>query len=142
MTKIGANLIEEIFAAWREGRADDVLARFAPNAVWHFSAGTRPPAIGREAIQAFLAAYGALWRESRVRVLRRAWAESTVFFEAVEDVTDHQGREIIVPYCGVVTCHHGLISDWRDYFDRGLLEGQMAGTSGFPDYAQPLIGNP
>lgn len=130
-----AEVIEALFADWRAGRLVPIVSRFAPDAVWHFSAATKPPAIGHDAIGGFLRAYGAVSAVSRLRLLRQAWAGDTLFFEAVEDFDTPEGRHVVTPYCGVVTFRGELIIDWRDYFDRALIDSQITGDGALASYA-------
>lgn len=134
--------LEALFDDWRAGRLDAIADRFAPDAVWHFSAATKSPAIGREAIMAFLTAYAAGAVTTRLRLLRAAEEGDTLFIEAVEDFDTAAGRSVLVPYAGVLTFRDGRIIDWRDYFDRALVDGQIAGTAALPDYAQDLLEPP
>ena len=138
----GDDLVENIFTAWRAGRIEEIVGFFAPDAIWHFSAATKPPAIGHAAIRDFLVRYSGMSRENRLRLLRQVRQGDTIFFEAVEDFTTVQDRIVQVPYAGCLTLRDGLITDWRDYFDRGLIDGQIQGTATLPDYALPLLDKP
>lgn len=138
----GDDLVGTIFTAWRAGRIEEIVGLFTPDAVWHFSAATKPPAIGHAAIRDFLVRYSGMSRENRLRLLRQVRQGDTIFFEAVEDFTTVQGRDVKVPYAGCITLRDGLIDDWRDYFDRGLIDGQIQGTAALPDYAMPLLDDP
>lgn len=138
----GDDLVENIFTAWRAGRIEEIVGLFAPDAIWHFSAATKPPAIGHAAIRDFLVRYSGMSRENRLRLLRQVRQGDTLFFEAVEDFTTVQDRIVQVPYAGCLTLRDGLITDWRDYFDRGLIDGQIQGTATLPDYALPLLDKP
>lgn len=137
-----AGRLTALFEDWHARRLDAVAARFAPDAVWHFSAVTKPPARGREEIEAFLRQYAAKISASRLRVLRTAETGNTLFLEAVEDLETADGYRVVLPYAGVVTFRGMLIADWRDYFDRQSLEDQMAGTTALGDHAQELIALP
>lgn len=139
---IDDNLVDAIFAAWRAGRIEEIVGFFAPDAVWHFSATTKPPAIGHAAIRDFLIRYSGMSRENRLRLLRQVRQGDTIFFEAVEDFTTVQGRDVKVPYAGCIILRDGLIAEWRDYFDRGLIDGQIQGTATLPDYAVALLDDP
>ncbi len=140
MAKI--DLFLDLIADWKRGDLDGVAARLTPDVVWHFSATTKPPAIGREAAVAFLKAYGQVCIHSRLRVFDHAETATTLFYEATEDFDTPDGKRILVPYAGVVDFRGELISGWRDYFDRGVIDGQIAGTSALPDYAETLIHRP
>lgn len=133
----GEATITALFADWDAGRIEAIVARFAPDAVWHFSAATKPPAVGHVAIASFLRGYAALTTGSEIVILRAAERGDTLFFEAA-DRFEAGGRTVVVPYAGVVTFCDGLIMDWRDYFDRALIDGP--GT--LPDFAHALLAQP
>ena len=133
--------ITALFANWAEGQLDPIVARFAPDAVWHFSAATKPPAIGRAAIAGFLRDYASIARNSRIAIIRAAERGDTLFFEGVDRFCC-AGHEVTTPYAGVVTFHEGLIADWRDYFDRGLIDGQLTGERPLPTFAEALLALP
>lgn len=135
-------IIERIFRLWRAGCADDILDCFAEDARWHFSAATKPPAIGREAIAQFLARYAAVSAENRLRLTRQLRQGDLLFFEAVEDFTTPDGRDVALPYAGVLSLRAGRIADWRDYFDRKLIDSQIEGSGSLPDYAREILTAP
>lgn len=133
----------DLVADWKRGDLDAVAARLSPDVVWHFSAATKPPAIGREASVAFLKAYGAVSSNSRLRVFTYAETADRLFYEAAEDFDAPDGRQVLVPYAGIVDFGpDGLITAWRDYFDRALIDGQVAGTAELPDFARDLVDRP
>ncbi|KAA5805402.1 nuclear transport factor 2 family protein [Alkalicaulis satelles] len=133
----------DLVADWKRGDLDAVAARLSPDVVWHFSATTKPPAIGREESIAFLKAYGQVSSNSRLRLFTHAETEDRLFYEAAEDFDGPDGQRVLVPYAGIVDfAPDGLITGWRDYFDRALIDGQVAGTAKLPDYASDLINRP
>ncbi len=139
---IKETIVERIFRLWRAGRVDEILDCFTGDARWHFSAATKPPAVGREAIAEFLARYSAVSGENRLRLTRQSQQGDLLFFEGVEDFTTPEGRDVTLPYAGVLTLRAGKITDWRDYFDRELIDTQIEGTGNLPDYARELLTAP
>jgi limonene-1,2-epoxide hydrolase len=133
----GEETIAALFADWEVGRIDAIVSRFATDAIWHFSAGTKPPAVGHAAIASFLRGYAAIASGSKIQILRTAQSGDTLFFEA-SDRFQAGGRSVVVPYAGVVSFRDGLILDWRDYFDRVLVDGP--GT--LPGFAHSLLARP
>lgn len=127
---------------WKRGDLEAVAARLHPDVVWHFSATTKPPARGRAESVAFLEAYGSVCSTSRLRLFSHAETETRLFYEATEDFDTPEGRRVLVPYAGIVDFDDTLIIGWRDYFDRQLIDGQIAGQSGLPDYCRDLIERP
>ncbi|TRO95334.1 nuclear transport factor 2 family protein [Glycocaulis profundi] len=133
----------DLVADWKRGDLEAVAARLSPDVVWHFSATTKPPAIGREESVAFLKAYGQVSSNSRLRLFTHAETEDRLFYEAAEDFDGPSGQRVLVPYAGIVDFGpEGLITGWRDYFDRALIDGQVAGAAELPDYARDLIDRP
>jgi len=136
------DLFLELVEDWKRGDLDAVAARLSPDVVWHFSATTKPPAIGREEAIAFLKTYGQIATKSRLRVFDHAETETTLFYEATEDFDTPQGRRVLVPYAGIVDFENDLITGWRDYFDRALIDRQIAGETTLPDFAEALVERP
>lgn len=133
----------DLVVDWKRGDLDAVAARLSPDVVWHFSATTKPPAIGREASIAFLKAYGAVSSNSRLRLFTYAETADRLFYEAAEDFDAPDGRQVLVPYAGIVDFGpDGLITGWRDYFDRALIDGQVAGSAELPGFARDLVDRP
>jgi ketosteroid isomerase-like protein len=133
----------DLVADWKRGDLAAVAARLSPDVVWHFSATTKPPAIGRDASIAFLKAYSAVSSNSRLRVFTHAETADRLFYEAAEDFDTPDGRQVLVPYAGIVDfAPDGLITGWRDYFDRALIDGQVAGSAQLPGFAHDLIDRP
>ena len=132
-----------LVADWKKGDLDSVSARLHPDVVWHFSATTKPPAHGRDGAIAFLKAYGEVCVTSRLRLFSHAENETQLFYEATEDFDTPAGRHVLVPYAGIVDFDaDGLITGWRDYFDRALIDDQVAGERTLPDFCEDLVKRP
>jgi limonene-1,2-epoxide hydrolase len=141
MSKLDAFLA--LIADWKRGDLDAVSARLDPNVVWHFSATTKPPAHGREESVAFLKVYSQVSTNSRLKLFTHAETATRLFYEAAEDFDTPDGRHVLVPYAGIVDFGpDGLITGWRDYFDRNLIDAQIAGEAELPKYARDLIDRP
>ncbi|MEC9067311.1 MAG: nuclear transport factor 2 family protein [Pseudomonadota bacterium] len=134
--------VVRFFDHWHAARIDDMVAMFAPDGRFHFSATTKPPAVGHDEIRKFLTDYSDLTVTKRLRINAIAEAGSDVFYEAVEDFDLANGRRVITPYAGVVRVENGRFTDWRDYFDRATIDGQVAGERGLPPYAHELLERP
>ena len=124
------------------GGQDRGAARLHPDVVWHFSATTKPPARGREESIGFLKVYGSVCATSRLRLFSHAETEDRLFYEATEDFDTPDGHHVLVPYAGILDFKDDLIIGWRDYFDRGLIDGQVAGERELPGYARDIIERP
>lgn len=132
---------------WKRGDLDAVTARMAPGFVWHFAAATRPPAVGLKAARKVLEIYRQMQTESRLTLFLHAETEThegaRLFYEGVEDFDTPQGHRVQVPCAAVVEFDRaGLVTGWRDYYDRGLLDAQLAGSAPLPDFARDLIDRP
>lgn len=110
----------EFFDAWSRSDAQELLAYFAPDAVYHNV--PLAPLEGTDEIKAFLEGYfTAVHLDIVTPVL--ATVGSTVFSERI-DILTVEGREPFdLPVAGVMSFDEsGLIAEWRDYFDLGAAE--------------------
>lgn len=131
---------EALLAAWQRGDLDAAVARLAPEVVWHYAAGARPPARGRAAARVVLDSYSRMQTENRLRLVAHAETADTLFLEAIEDFDTPGGQRVQVPYAGVIVFDGGgLIAGWRDYYDHALMEAQIAtGTAALPRFCADL----
>jgi limonene-1,2-epoxide hydrolase len=97
--------------------------------VWHFAVGAEPPLRGKIAARKFLARFGADIAEVRWRVFDHAESGDRLFVEGVDEFTTRDGLTVIAPYAGVIRFRGGLVLDWRDYVDVGVITAQRAGGS-------------
>ena len=135
-------LVTRFFDHWHAGRIDEMVGMFAPDGRFHFSAVTKPPAVGYDAIREFLTTYSNMSVVKRLRINAMAQAGDDVFYEAVEDFDLADGTRVVVPYAGVVRVTDGQFTDWRDYFDRATIDAQAAGEGELPDHAEELLERP
>jgi limonene-1,2-epoxide hydrolase len=131
----------QIIADWRERNIDAVMARIDPAIVWHFHAGARPPIVGKEAMRAHLEAMLLRISDNRWRVFKCATDGADVLMEGVDDFVDSKGQRIPVAYMGIVTVRKGLVVEWRDYFDGGLVERLGKGEP-LTEGLAPLLARP
>ena len=122
----GKQLVTRFFDHWHAGRIDDMVGMFASDGRFHFSATTKPPAVGHEEIREFLTTYSGLSAVKRLRINAMAEAGKDVFYEAVEDFDLADGTRVVTPYAGVVRIENGQFTDWRDYFDRATIDRQCS----------------
>ncbi len=111
-----------IIADWRERKIDAVLARVDENIVWHYHAGGKPPVRGKAKMREFLEAMLLRVSDNRWRVFKHAVNGDSVLMEGVDDFKDPNGQRIPVLYMGIMTIKGGLVTEWRDYFDGGLVD--------------------
>jgi limonene-1,2-epoxide hydrolase len=110
--------------AWNRKDAAAVATTFTPAGVWHNVPLSRVE--GREAIQAAVARF--LARVDRVewKIVHIARSATGVVLTERRDVfVLPNGRVADLPVMGVFEISNGLIAEWRDYFDRGMLAEQM-----------------
>ncbi len=134
-------VLKAIVAAWCERQdIDAVLAHLTEDVVWHHSAITAPPKIGKDGARAFLTMYKDKVANPRWRIFQIAETADALYVEGVDEFDTDAGRAVI-PYMGVLEFRDNRICGWRDYFDRGVADRSAAGE-GLPDYALPLVERP
>ena len=138
----GKQLVTQFFDHWHAGRIEEMVGMFAPDGRFHFSATTKPPAVGYAEIRDFLTRYSGLSQVKRLRINAMAQAGDDVFYEAVEDFDLADGTRVVTPYAGVVRIRDGHFVDWRDYFDRSTIDQQSAGEADLPQFAHELLERP
>ena len=138
-----SDVVKSIILAWRKLDVEAVLALVDDNIVWYSHAGGKAPFKGKEAMRKFIVALGSGIKENRWRVFAMAEQGDTVYCEGVDDFTLTDGKLIIVPYLGMMKVRNGLVVEWRDYFDGGLLAKMNKGEFDFAnDPAVPLWNRP
>lgn len=127
--------VTALIADWKRKDVDAVMARITDDIVWYSHVGT--PAIrGKAAMRAFLTTMAAGITDIRWRIQRHAINGNQIFMEGVDDfVMIKDQRRVAIPYLGTMVFRDGLISEWRDYFDRGLFDRLKAGEAPPPDIA-------
>lgn len=115
-------LVQDFCAAWSRLDLDELMAFFAPDAVYHNMPG--PPLEGREAVREGIERFLAGWDETLWEVVNIAAAGNVVFAERV-DRTRADGRSVDLPVTGVFEVRDGLIAAWRDYFDLATYQRAM-----------------
>ena len=120
---------------------DAVLEHLSDDLVWHFSAATKPPMVGKGGARAFLDAFCKQAKSPRWRIFNYAERDNMLLVEGVDDFDTPDGKQVVIPYMGIYEFDGDLICGWRDYFDRGVAE---AGTKGepLPDFAAALANRP
>jgi limonene-1,2-epoxide hydrolase len=126
-----SKLIEE----WKRKDIDAVMSHIAEDIVWHTHVGS-PVVRGKAAMRAFLERMAAGITDIRWRVHFHSVNGNQIFMEGVDDfvMVDTQ-RRVAIPYLGTMVFRGGLISEWRDYFDRALFDRMKAGEPTPPDVA-------
>lgn len=132
---------QAVIDGWKRKDVDFVLAQMTDDIVWHFAAAIAPPAKGKAEARAFIDQFGANIGEVRWRIFHHAEIGDRLFVEGVDEYTTRDGIDIAAPYAGVIEFRGDRISGWRDYVDRGVIEGQKAGKGWSPQVTE-LIARP
>jgi limonene-1,2-epoxide hydrolase len=124
-----------LIEAWKRQDIDAVMSHIADDIVWHSHVGS-PVVRGKAAMRAFLERMAAGVTDIRWRVQFHSISGNRIFMEGVDDfVMADTKRRVAIPYLGVMVFRSGLISEWRDYFDRALFDRMKAGEPTPPDVA-------
>ena len=121
-------VMKAVIMGWRQGDRQAVIARCADDIVWHSHVGS-PPIIGKEATARFMETLAGQMKNVRWRIFSYAEQGDTALAEGVDEFTSPEGRQIALPYAGIMRFRDGLITEWRDYFDRGLFDRLKAGEA-------------
>ncbi len=124
--------LKSLIAAWTAGDIDGALAHLHEDVVWHYAAAVAPPARGKAKARKFMENFKAQLQEVRWRLFDHAERGDRLFVEGVDEFTQKDGVVVRAPYAGVLTFKDGLIIDWRDYVDVGVMDAQRAGTPSTP----------
>lgn len=111
-----AEIIRDFIAAWSRLDADELVAFFCVDGVYH-NMPTQPVA-GHEALRGFISGFIKDWTSTRWEILNLVADGDLVIVERL-DRTVAGGRNIDLPCCGVFEMEQGRIKVWRDYFDMG-----------------------
>lgn len=111
-----AEIIRDFIAAWSRLDADELVAFFCVDGVYH-NMPTQPVA-GHEALRGFISGFIKDWTSTRWEILNLVADGDLVIVERL-DRTVAGGRNTDLPCCGVFEMEQGRIKVWRDYFDMG-----------------------
>jgi len=127
---------EAIITSWRRGDLEGMLTHIDDDIVWHSHVGS-PPLIGKPAMREFATKLMGAMKDVRWRVFASAQHDDRLYLEGVDDFVTTEGRRVVLPYLGVLVFRGMKVSEWRDYFDRGLFDRLKSGEP-LPDYLKPL----
>src|SRR6056300_1286119 len=118
--------IKKFLAHWNAKEIDAACDMLSEDVDYHNI--PMEPIKGREASRGFLAAMGDC--ESIDRQLHAmAGNGDTVLTERTDCFNYADGRKLAIPLMGIFKVVDGEITEWRDYFDLGEFQRQMAGGS-------------
>jgi limonene-1,2-epoxide hydrolase len=111
-------------AAWEMRNIDAIVSSMTPDAFYHNI--PMEPLKGRGAIRAMIAGFLANATEVRWTVHHIAETSAGVVLTERTDVFRFGAKTLSLPVMGTFEFRDGLISSWRDYFDLGQFQSQMA----------------
>lgn len=122
-------LAKEMAAAWRDRNWRKVGDLFAEDGVLHSM--MVDPVVGRAAIHERIAALGAGVDRIVLDISHLGVIDGRVYMERVDRFV-YKGHEGAVPVVGVLVYNEdGLLSEWREYYDRASLLREMGLSSDF-----------
>ena len=113
------------FAHWSANRIEKALAMLSDDVL--YDNVPLPDIVGRESVRKFHADFG-IGSAFKVdwQVTEIAASGNVVLNERIDIFTHESGGQITLPVMGTVTVENGEITVWRDYFDLGSFERQLA----------------
>ena len=117
------HLVREFCKSWESKDPRQILAYFAPDAVYHNI--PMAPLKGHEEIEGFLSFLGMV-EKIRFEILELLANGRLVFAERVDHFHFADGRSLDLPVCGVFEIKGGKIASWRDYFDAAPFAGMFS----------------
>jgi limonene-1,2-epoxide hydrolase len=124
MTTSAEQVVRDFCAAWSRRDADELLAFFTDDAVYHNI--PMPPMQGKAAIREVFNLFLPPSETIEFEVRHLASSGSVVFTERVDRFL-MGGNNVVLPVAGVFEIENGLIKAWRDYFDMAMFTNQTGG---------------
>lgn len=116
--------VMDFIAAWEARDMDRILSLMTPDALYHNI--PMQAVTGRDAIRAMLSAFLANATEVKWTVHHIAETQAGVVLTERTDVFHMGPKTLSLPVMGTFEFRDGLIAKWRDYFDLGQFQSQMA----------------
>lgn len=115
-------VVRSFLAAWNANDIDRVVAHLHPQV--HYHNLPLAPIDGRDAVRRYLESVGPFdWVDWQLRAL--AADGPRVLTERVDEFS-RNGVVVSLPIMGIFEIEDGLIRAWRDYFDLGTYQRQLA----------------
>ena len=120
-----AEIVQNFVRLLNEGQIDAGMDLLAEDVFYHNI--PMEPMNGREAVRAFAHEFG-MGSHFKVHweMISLAVSGDIVLTERVDEFSTAQGGLISIPLMGSFRIRNGLIAEWRDYFDLGDFERQLA----------------
>jgi limonene-1,2-epoxide hydrolase len=123
--KTKSQTYKDALDAWGRGDMHGVSASCADDVEWYPNRSMRPVK-GKAAMLEFMVKFGAGMSSPRYTQTLMVEQGNLLFVEGIESYTKN-GRQVSVPYAGVLEFRGDEIVAWRDYFDLKSLEKQLSG---------------
>jgi limonene-1,2-epoxide hydrolase len=117
-------IVKDFIAAWNENDIDKACDMMAEDIFYHNV--PMAPITGREASRAMLKGMGEM-ESVNWELLAIAENGEVVMTERIDGFTFKGGKKIALPLMGIFRIRNGKIAEWKDYFDLGDFQRQMAG---------------
>jgi limonene-1,2-epoxide hydrolase len=117
-------IVKDFIAAWNENDIDKACDMMAEDIFYHNI--PMAPITGREASRAMLKGMGEM-EAVNWELLAIAENGEVVMTERIDGFTFKGGKKIALPLMGIFRIRNGQIVEWKDYFDLGDFQRQMAG---------------
>ena len=117
-------IVEDFIAAWNDSDIDKACDMLAEDVFYHNI--PMEPINGREASRAMLKGMGDT-KAINWELLNIAENGDIVMTERIDGFTFADGKEVALPLMGIFKIKDGEIVEWKDYFDLGDFQRQMAG---------------
>jgi limonene-1,2-epoxide hydrolase len=114
MSADAKQVVLDFLAAWPRGNIDELMAFFAPDAVYHNI--PVPPVRGAAAIREAFLGFAKLMDSIEIENLHVAASGNVVFTERIDKFRSRTVR-LDLPVAGVFEIRNGKIIAHRDYFD-------------------------
>ncbi len=116
---------QTFFAHWSANRIDEAVAMLSDDVL--YDNVPLPEIVGRENVRKFQADFG-IGTGFKVdwKIIEIAVSGDVVLNERIDIFTHESGGTITLPVMGTLTVENGTITVWRDYFDLGSFERQLA----------------
>lgn len=113
-------VVAAFLASWRRRDIDAIMSFMADDATYHNVPVA--PIVGAAAIRDIFTALLGIFSDAVLEVVSIAARPGLVLTERVDRFTMNDGRQVIVPVCGVFELRDGRITRFSDYFDLATFE--------------------
>jgi limonene-1,2-epoxide hydrolase len=124
MAKTNSEIVTDFITAWNQRDLEAIMSYIAPDCFYHNI--PMPALTGEAAIRENLTGFVAMASEIDWIVYHIAESAAGVVLTERLDRFNIGGRWIEMPLMGIFELEGGKIKSWKDYFDLGQFNAQMA----------------